>query len=455
MRTGEKRYQALLLAEAANPALSSVALIGWSMSRALMGEVDGLLVTELRNREAIEREGGVSEGAVEYIDNRTLQNGAFQISKWIRGGKSLGWTAHTALNSMVYPFFEKKVWAEYGDRIQAGEFDVVHRITPVSPTAPSLLARKCAEVGVPFVLGPINGGTPWPDEFAHLWKKEREWLAPVRSAHRWMPGFRRTRAASSAILLASKHAFTEIPEEYLEKCLYLNDNAFDVNRFPEPPGKPKVGPLRVVFIGRLVPYKGADMLIEAVAPLVREGKVVLDLIGDGPERGKLEKIVDAENIGGGVTFPGWLDHRKVHTRLGEAHVFAFPSVREFGGGVVLEAMGMGVVPVVLDHGGPPEFIGEGMGYAMPMGNRDEVVARFRGRLDEMVGRIPELLEMGARCREHVLKYYTWEAKARQLKEVYAWVCGNREGKPCFGFEPRGLGLAVNSDDGETTEDKTE
>ena len=89
------RYRVLLLAEAANPALSSVALIGWSMSRAVMGRVEGLLVTELRNREAIQEDRGMSEDAVEYIDNRTLQNGAFQLSKWMRGGNALGWTAHT------------------------------------------------------------------------------------------------------------------------------------------------------------------------------------------------------------------------------------------------------------------------------------------------------------------------------------------------------------------------
>ena len=134
-------------------------------------------------------------------------------------------------------------------------------------------------------------------------------------------------------------------------------------------------------------------------------------------------------ISNGVEFSGWLDHRDVHTKLGKAQVFAFPSVREFGGGVVLEAMGMGVVPVVLDHGGPPEFIADGMGYALPIGTREQVIAGFRERLSDLSTRIRDVIAMGQRARAHALKHYTWEAKAKQLHDIYAWVCGDRSEKP--------------------------
>jgi hypothetical protein len=74
--------------------------------------------------------------------------------------------------------------------LRAGEFSLVHRLTPLSPTLPSLLASRCKEIGVPFVWGPINGGVPWPAAFDRERRREREWLSYVRGAYRYLPGYR-------------------------------------------------------------------------------------------------------------------------------------------------------------------------------------------------------------------------------------------------------------------------
>ncbi len=61
-------------------------------------------------------------------------------------------------SSISYYYFEYLVWKKFGGRIRAGEFDLVHRITPVSPTVQSLLVAKCARYRVPMIIGPLNGG---------------------------------------------------------------------------------------------------------------------------------------------------------------------------------------------------------------------------------------------------------------------------------------------------------
>ena len=86
------------------------------------------------------------------------------------------------------------------------------------------------------------------------------------------------------------------------------------------------------------------MLIAAAADLLRSGRMTLDIIGDGPMLGDL--IAQAKSLGceTGLTFHKWIDHSEVQTLLSKSHILSFPSIREFGGGVVLEAMALGVVP---------------------------------------------------------------------------------------------------------------
>lgn len=426
----EGRVKALLIAEAANPEWTSVPLVGWSHARALARVCDAHIVTQVRNKEAFER-AGVDKSQYTIIDSEKIAARAYKLASLLRGGSGKGWTTSTAIAALVYPYFEKLVWREFGARIRAREFDVVHRITPLSPTAPSMLAKKCRAAGVPFVVGPLNGGVPWPKGFDSARRREKEWLSYIRGAYKLLPGYRSTRANASAIIVGSRDTLAQVPTRYREKCVYIPENAVDLTRFAAPRERVAPRPLRVAFIGRLVPYKGADMLLEAAAPLVRDGKVAIELVGDGPELENLKAIVAREKIEAGVEFAGWVAQEKLGERLARAHVFGFPSVREFGGAVVLEAMALGLVPVVLDYGGPGELVTPRTGFSLPMGTRAEIIRRFRETLGRLADDPSDLPAMAAAGRRQVESKFTWDAKARQVLEVYRWMMGAGE-RPDFG-----------------------
>ncbi|MEI6656042.1 MAG: glycosyltransferase family 4 protein [Verrucomicrobiota bacterium] len=434
-----RKLRVLVIAEAANPELTSVALIGYSLSQALAEVCDAHLVTESRNAGSL-RQAGVAADAFTAITN-PAQRIAFRIATVLRGGTSLGWTIHSALATLAYPLFERKVWRHFAMRLKAGEFDLVHRITPLSPTTPSYLAKKLAVIGVPLVLGPLNGGIPWPAGFHQIRRAEREWLGYVRDLYRLLPGLKATRQLASALVLASRHTYGEVTGTLAaleKKAIWLPENAIDPERFPEvfvEPNRPVASdPLRVAFLGRLVPYKGADMLIEAVAPLIRAGRMTLEIIGDGPQLPELKALVARENLGGAVAFPGWVAHAQVRQHLAKAQIFAFPSVREFGGGVVLEAMAMGLVPVVIDYGGPAELIPQGCGVIVPMGTRHEIIRAFHHALVDLTDDPAAVHASGLRAQQHVRAHFTWAAKARQILQVYAWALqGAPAPKPDLGL----------------------
>ncbi|MEO1535091.1 MAG: glycosyltransferase family 4 protein [Planctomycetota bacterium] len=422
----------LLIAESANPEWASVPLEGWSHSRAIQRLVGGHIVTQVRNRAAFERAGATADEFT-AIDSEKVAAGLNTVGQKLTGGKGKGWTTLMAVSAPSYYYFERLVWKRFGNRLKAGEFSLVHRVTPLSPTIPSLLASKLRRIGVPFVWGPINGGVPWPAAFDRERRREREWLSYVRGAYRALPGYRASRRCAAALICGSRHTASEIAQPHQHKVVYIPENAFDPERFVERRTRRAEVPLRCVFLGRLVPYKGGDMLLEAAADLVKTGKLTIEFVGDGPERGRLESMARELGLGEAVKFLGLVPHTEVQKHLANADLMTFPSIREFGGAVILEAMAVGVVPMAVAYGGPAELMTETTAYPVEIGSREEVIARFRARLEEAVADPGGIDARSAAAQERARRLFTWDAKASQTREVYRWVLGERGDKPEFDF----------------------
>lgn len=111
----------------------------------------------------------------------------------------------------------------------------------------------------------------------------------------------------------------------------------------------------VVYIGRLSKEKGVHLLIEAFSKIADEYSVELSIIGDGKERGELEKLVSKLKIEDKVKF--WGQQLDVAQFLAEASIFVYPSTcQEVFGISIVEAMAYGI-PCIANHvGGIPEII---------------------------------------------------------------------------------------------------
>ena len=416
----------LLIAEGANPERTSVPLVGWSHAMALRAITDAHLVTQIRNADAIRRAGLRDPNDFTAIDSQAVARPLRKLAQRLRGGRGKGWTTVTAMSAFIYYYFEHLVWQRFGDGLKAGRFDLVHRLTPLSPTTPSRLAKKCRTIGVPFILGPLNGGVPWPRWYQKEWRREKEWLAPLRDAYKLLPGHKSTYRDSAAIIVGSKETMRQLNARYLEKTFYIVENAIAPERFPSPQRQPHQGPLRMLFVGRLVPYKGADMVLDAARALLEAGKAHLMIVGDGPERQRLEQMAADLRQPDAVKFTGAVAHDEVYQHFSQADVLTFPSIREFGGGVVLEAMAMGCVPIVVNYGGPGELATPETAFALEIGDRQHVVGQLRRTLESLCNSRSCLTPMSEQAIQRVRTDFTWEAKARQVLSVYNWVLGRGE-----------------------------
>lgn len=409
-------------------------MVGWSLAQALSRVAKVHIVTQIRNRDAFERAGLVEGRDFTAIDSEAIAKPLWALGSVLRMGEGKGWTALQLINALSYPHFERLIWRKFGAAITRGDYDIVHRVTPLSPTISSKLAGKCARAKVAFIVGPLNGGVPWPKGFDAERRREKEWLSYLRSAYKMLPGRGAMLRHAAAIIVGSNHTKSEIPAPYQDKTFYIPENAIDPKRFHHV-AAPQDGALRACFIGRMVPYKGPDMLLEAALPMLKSGRLQLDLIGDGPMLPGLRTFVAQHGIDAAVTFHGWLDHAQVQDVACRAQLLSFPSVREFGGGVVLEAMALGLVPMIVDYAGPAELVTTDIGIKIPLGSRAEIVAGFGKALSDLIESPQNLPEMAQKARDRIASHFTWDQKAAQILAVYHWVLGTSSRRPDpFGSE---------------------
>ncbi|MFF4821071.1 glycosyltransferase family 4 protein [Kitasatospora sp. NPDC001309] len=180
----------------------------------------------------------------------------------------------------------------------------------------------------------------------------------------------------------------------------------------------------VVCVSRLVPRKGQDTLIEAMPLILRDvPDAVLLIVGGGPYRADLEKLVDAEGVRDSVRFTGSVPWAELPAHYGAGDVFAMPCRTRRGGldveglGIVyLEASATGLPVVAGDSGGAPDAVLEGeTGYVVPGGSAEASAERIVRLLrDEELRR-----RMGEAGRRWVERSWRWDLLAGRLTSLLA------------------------------------
>ena len=415
-----KNLRTLVLAPGSNPDSSSTALVGYAHSEALARIHAVTLVAQGCHEAAFRRKPGPFH-AIETINTPWLD----RIYAWIIRRILKGDYGSHLLTALSYPFcvvFEWKAWRLLRPRIMAGEFDVVLRLLPVVPTLPSPFAYFLRHGPIPFVIGPINGGLPWPQGFSQA-EKQKEWISNLRNFYRILPFSRSTFRNAKAIIAGSSQTYAEFTA-YRDRLFFVPENGLSQSLLnlasPKDPGQ---GHLELIYVGRLVPYKACDLAIRAAAPLLQKGLARLTIVGYGPERQGLEQLAQTLGVAKDILFVGRLSHREAMLSLQKADVLVFPSIREFGGGVVFEALAMGVVPVVADFGGPGDIVHSGVGYKVALTNESDMVCQIEKILSELAGD-RDLLD---RLRQEGMKYareaLSWDGKAQVITQILFWAVG--------------------------------
>jgi glycosyltransferase involved in cell wall biosynthesis len=411
----------LLLAPGSNPDGITGPLVGYSHSEAL-AQLHAVTLVIGRANEAAVRCKQSPFRAIEVISLPRLERIYDWCFRWIFRSNYRSQVL-TAFSYFFCLAFEWRAWRQTRARIMQGDFDVVLRLLPISSVLPSPFAFFLRRGPIPFVIGPINGGLPWPRGFSQA-DKQKEWISNLRSLYQFLPFARSTYRNAAAIIAGSSHTYNEVAA-YREKLFFVpGENGISPALYTSASrSSARSETLELIFVGGLVPYKACDLALRAAAPLLQNGRARFTVVGDGPERRGLEELTVSLGTDKVVSFCGTLRHSEIIQRLGAADVLVFPSIHEFGGAVVFEALAMGTVPVVVDFGGPGDIVRPEVGFKVRLTNESDVVLQIEKVLATLT-RDRDLLE---RLRQQGMRYarkcLSWDAKAQMVTQILCWATG--------------------------------
>lgn len=216
---------------------------------------------------------------------------------------------------------------------------------------------------------------------------------------------------SGAVVFVGRDLFQKL---HLQDKFHLVPNGVDVCVRKDYPRR--TGERLVLYAGNLSPNKSVETLVRAAALLQETDAFRVLIVGEGPEKTKLEALVQELGLEGRVRFRGPLPQEELFSLMAQSYVFVQPSFSEGRSNVVLEALASGLPVVASRIPANSEIIEDRKnGLLFEPGNAADLAAGIRFLL-EAPGAREGMAEEGKRViREQGL---TWESASRKYVQIY-------------------------------------
>jgi glycosyltransferase involved in cell wall biosynthesis len=403
-----KSIKVLISAYACRPNQGSEPGVGWNVSKELVKNHKVWVLTREDNRPTIEAE--LAKNPVPR-----LQVIYYDLPRWIRWWHQgqRGVQLHYYLWQIGAYFLAKKLHHKVS-------FDLVHHVTYVKYWSPSFLSL----LPVPFIWGPVGGGESAPKAFWQDFSWRGKAYETLRDLARWLgehdPFVRLT--AQHSILT---HSTTQDTAKRLHKIGATNVQIFPETSLPAEEitrlaqhTLPEDAPVRFISMGRLLHWKGFHLGLRAFALADLPDDAEYWLLGDGPERQRLQALAEELGIANRVKFWNRLPREETLQKLSESIALVHPSLHDSGGWVCLEAMATGRPVLCLDLGGPSVQVTPETGFKVAAHTPEQAVSDLATAMTRLAQDSQLRMRMGQAGQKRVREGFTWETKGKLLTQLY-------------------------------------
>jgi glycosyltransferase involved in cell wall biosynthesis len=296
-----------------------------------------------------------------------------------------------------------------------------HHLTPNSVRYPSPLAF----VDVPFVCGPYYGGLAAPAVMSELEGKEQAFYYLRKLDHirmRFDPWVRRHFTNTQRIMVSAPYMLDAL-RDYENKCVVIPGTALEPAA-TERPSVPTHSTVRMMYVGKLEPSKGVELMVLALGRLAFQ-EWVLDIYGHGSHAHLYKQLAEQLGISSRIRWHGFVPNAQIRAALNFADIFVFPSLKEPAGIAPLEAMAAGLPMVVVDAGGPAYAVTSECGIKVALGNKEAMINSLGGALQRLATDPVLRVQMGDAARQRLATEFGWPSVLSKLLRLYNEVAESR------------------------------
>lgn len=402
------RTKVLICAFACEPGWGSEPEVGWRWATQASQFHDVWVVTHASHRNAVEAElqaRPIANFHVTYVD----------FPAWTTASGLAG----IALR-MQYVLWQVKAF-RVARRLHARvKFDLAHHLTYASLRYPTFVAW----LGVPFVWGPLGGGERAPRAFYPVYGREGRLYERLRDLSNAIamvdPLVHISAARAVRILALTQNTVEMLPGRARGKVSVIPTIAIEPN---QPPRERHSGgtskATRLLYLGRLEYSKGVQLAIPALSKAIAAGAdVTLTIVGDGPLEAHLRGLVASLRVNDRIHFTPRVPRHRVPSILAEHDVLIFPSFRDSGGYVVLEAMAESLPVICFELGGPAVTVTPETGIRVPAIDPEQAISDLSRAILQLAGDHALREKMGSAGWARARSVYSWDEIGVYLRALY-------------------------------------
>lgn len=390
-------------------------VLGWNLAKQISRFNDVYVLTHFKNKNIIESQlqaNRLNNLKFYYIE---LPIGLELLNKF-HGGVQLA----AYLWQIKAYFVAKKLHKKFN-------FNMFHHITYANDWMASYIG---ALLPMPYIRGPGGGAHRVPKYFVKNYPIKNRFLEKLRNFGQWIfrhdPFFILGHSRAKAILVCNLEAKDAMPKKWRSKVYFFPVNGIskeDLAKFST--SDSHGGDFLVITAGKFLKIKSFDLAIAAFKIFNEKiGNSKMILVGDGPEFNNLKNLAGDLNQKGAVVFEKWLPREKLLKKISECHVFFFPSLRDGGGQVVVEAMAQGKPVVCFDIAGPGFHISENWGIKIKPENPDQAIKDMAKALEKLYYGRDLREKMGQEAKKRAEYFYLWDTLGDKLHNLYENILSN-------------------------------
>ena len=274
-------------------------------------------------------------------------------------------------------------------------------------------------LGIPFVFGPLGGGEDAPLALKRSIRGREKVKELLRSllnkAALFDPFLWAAYARATLILTKTEDTRRALPWPFRRRALVYPEIGIDAPAHIEPCRRQPGEPLRVLFAGRLLGWKGAHLAVRAVAKAVAQGvPVEFTLLGKGPYEAELRRVAAEAGLTDSIRWVSQMPQQQLFALYKSMHCFLFPSLHDSSGNVVLEAQAYGLPVICLDIGGPATLVAPGTSLVVAAHRQGElgVVKGLADSLGKLAADEDGRVAMARAAISHACIGMSWESRVR-------------------------------------------